>query len=58
MSNINRNNYEAFLLDYVEQNLTAELVAELMLFLEQNPDLKAELEVLGTGIDLNLIMNI
>jgi len=44
MSNINRNNYEAFLLDYVEQNLTAELVAELMLFLEQNPDLKAELE--------------
>lgn len=44
MSNINRNNYEAFLLDYVEQNLAAELVAELMLFLEQNPDLKAELE--------------
>jgi hypothetical protein len=44
LSNINRNNYEAFLLDYVEQNLTAELVAELMLFLEQNPDLKAELE--------------
>lgn len=47
MSNINRNNYEAFLLDYVEQNLTAELVAELMLFLEQNPDLKAELEAFG-----------
>ena len=44
MSNINRNNYEAFLLDYVEQNLSPDLVAELMLFLEQNPDLKAELE--------------
>jgi anti-sigma factor RsiW len=44
MSNINRNNYEAFLLDYVEQNLSPEMVAELMLFLEQNPDLKAELE--------------
>lgn len=44
MSNINRNNYEAFLLDYVEQNLSPEMVAELMLFLEQNPDLKAELD--------------
>jgi len=44
MSNINRNNYEAFLLDYVEQNLSPEMVAELMLFLAQNPDLKAELE--------------
>ena len=44
MSNINRNNYEAFLLDYVEQNLSPDLVAELMLFLAQNPDLKAELD--------------
>ena len=44
MSNINRNNYEAFLLDYVEQNLSPDVVAELMLFLEQNPDLKAELD--------------
>ena len=44
MSTINKNNYEAFLLDYVEQNLSPDLVAELMLFLEQNPDLKAELE--------------
>jgi len=44
MSNINRNNYEAFLLDYIEQNLSLDLVAELMLFLEQNSDLKAELE--------------
>lgn len=32
------------MLDYVEQNLSPDLVAELMLFLEQNPDLKAELE--------------
>lgn len=44
MSNINRNNYEAFLLDYVEQNLSPDLAAELMLFLAQNPDLKAELD--------------
>ena len=44
MSNINSNNYEAFLLDYTEQNLSPDLVAELMLFLAQNPDLKAELD--------------
>lgn len=44
MSNINKNNYEAFLLDYMEQNLAPDMVAELMLFLEQNPELKAELE--------------
>jgi len=44
MSNINRNNYEAFLLDYIEQNLSPDLVAELMLFLEKNPALKADLD--------------
>lgn len=44
MSNINRNNYEAFLLDYLEQNLSPDLAAELMLFLAQNPDLKTELD--------------
>lgn len=44
MSNINLNNYEAYLLDYVEQNLSPDMVAELMLFLEQNPEVKAELE--------------
>lgn len=47
MSLINKNNYEAFLLDYMEQNLSADMVAELMLFFEQNPDLKHELEELG-----------
>lgn len=44
MNPINRNNYEAFLLDYMEQNLSSEMVAELMLFLENNPDLKQEWE--------------
>ncbi|TXB64828.1 hypothetical protein FRY74_10275 [Vicingus serpentipes] len=47
MSLINKNNYEAFLLDYMEQNLSADMVAELMLFFEQNPDLKHDLEELG-----------
>ncbi|MBN2175878.1 MAG: hypothetical protein JW731_17240 [Bacteroidales bacterium] len=41
---INRENYEAYFLDYLEKNLPPELVAELMVFLEQNPDLKSELE--------------
>ena len=44
MSNINKNNYEAFLLDYLEQNLAPDMVAELRLFLEQNPALKQELD--------------
>lgn len=46
MSLINKNNYEAFLLDYMEQNLSADMVAELMLFFEQNPELQHELEEL------------
>ena len=41
---INKNNYEAFFLDYHEGNLSTEKVAELMLFLEQNPELKEEFE--------------
>ena len=44
MSLITRNNYEAFMLDYVEEKLSTELIAELMLFLEINPDLKEELD--------------
>ena len=42
--NVNRHNYEAFFLDYVEGNLSAEVVAELILFLEENPLLKVELD--------------
>lgn len=44
MSKIDRNNYEAFYLDYLEGNLSKENSARLKLFLEENPDLKAELE--------------
>lgn len=44
MSLINKNNYEAFLLDYMEQNLSADMVAELMLFFEMNPELKVDLD--------------
>jgi len=45
---INKNNYEAFFLDYIEGNLSAEEVAELILFMEKNPLLKEELD----GFDL------
>ncbi len=51
MSLITKNNYEAFLLDYVEENLSLELTAELMLFLEQNPELKEDL----AGFDLHIL---
>lgn len=41
---IDKNNYEAFLLDYIEGNLSAEMTAELMLFLQQNPEIETGIE--------------
>lgn len=41
---INRNNYEAFFLDYAEGNLTAEQEELVRRFLTFNPDLREELE--------------
>lgn len=40
---ITRNNYETFFLDYLEGNLSENLVDEFLEFLQQNPDLKEEL---------------
>ncbi|MBK7965073.1 MAG: hypothetical protein IPK10_07140 [Bacteroidetes bacterium] len=42
--NINKNNYEAWFLDYFENQLNAEQVTELFLFLEQHPSLKEEFD--------------
>lgn len=42
--NINLDNYEAYFLDYFEQSLNPQEMAELMLFLEQNPGLKEAFE--------------
>jgi hypothetical protein len=42
--NINHHNYEAWLLDYIEGNLSAEQVDELLVFLDANPDLKSTLD--------------
>ena len=53
---INRDNYEAFFLDYAEGNLSADQLAQLELFLSANPDLREELEEfqnlsLDSGLD-------
>ncbi|MFL5764656.1 MAG: hypothetical protein ACJ77K_11995 [Bacteroidia bacterium] len=55
--NINKNNYEAFFLDYHEGNLSPQEVAELLLFLEQHPELKEDFESFEniTLYDLNPI---
>ena len=42
--NINKNNYEAFFLDYHEGNLSPQQVADLLLFIEQHPELEEEFE--------------
>lgn len=44
MSQINKHNYEAFLLDYSEGVLPAEEVAELLLFIEKNANLNIDLD--------------
>ncbi len=41
---INRDNYEAYFLDYHEGQLSPEMVEEVLLFAEQNPDLKTFLD--------------
>lgn len=51
--NINRKNYEYVFLSYLENGLQPGEVADLLVFLEQNPDLKAELEGIE-NVTLNL----
>ena len=43
MMKINRNNYEAYFIDYLEGVLNEKLVDDFLEFLQQNPDLKEEL---------------
>lgn len=42
--NINKNNYEAYLLDYFENNLSTEMIAELLVFLQSHPELNVDLD--------------
>ena len=41
---ITRNNYEPFVIDYLDGALSPEMTAELLLFLELNPDIASEVE--------------
>lgn len=41
---ITRENYEVFLIDYIDGNLAEESTQDLELFLESNPDIKEEME--------------
>ena len=45
--NINRTNYESFLIDYVEGLLSTEQQKEVEAFLSANPDIKDEFEALS-----------
>lgn len=47
---INRDNYELFLIDYIDGNLTAEQLKTVEAFLLLNPDLKNELEGLTNHV--------
>ncbi|MBN1143688.1 MAG: hypothetical protein JXA72_04670 [Bacteroidales bacterium] len=50
---INRNNFEAYLLDYLEGNLDPLLTADLMAFLAENPEYESYIPEYDTRIALN-----
>ena len=45
---ITRDNYELYFLDYIEGNLDDNLVDIFIEFLQENPDLKEELQLAGS----------
>jgi len=48
--NINRHNYEEYLLDYLEGTLNLELQAEMEAFLANNADVAEEISALAAGM--------
>lgn len=57
---INRDNYEAYFLDYHEGQLSPEMVEEVLLFAEQNPDLKTfldEFEAISLVADRDIVFD-
>lgn len=61
---IDKNNYEIYLMDYLEGNLSPNEVAEVLLFLEQHADIKQEFEAMqsfvlnsdGVGLDKSTLL--
>lgn len=53
MDKINKHNYEAYFLDYLEGNLSAEEINDLFVFLEKNPELKNELDLDPAEVSLD-----
>ncbi|NQY09400.1 MAG: hypothetical protein HRT71_07775 [Flavobacteriales bacterium] len=47
MNQINEHNYKAFLLDYLEGNLNAQQVSELLVYAEDHPEIKEDMEAFG-----------
>ena len=47
---INRNNYELYMIDFLDAKLSAKQQDQLMLFLAENPDLQAEFDLLQNSI--------
>jgi len=55
---INRDNYEAYFLDYFEGQLSPDMIGEVLIFVEQNPDLKDvfyEFEAVSLVADQNIV---
>ncbi len=50
MKTITLHNYEEYIIDYIDGTLSAEDVADLLLFVEQHPSIKAELELLTDSV--------
>lgn len=45
---INRNNYESYFIDYLDGNLEHEVIDDFIEFINQNPDLREELELVSS----------
>jgi hypothetical protein len=55
---ITRDNYEAYFLDYFEGQLSPDMIGEVLIFVEQNPDLKNvfdEFEAVSLVADQNIV---
>jgi len=57
---INRDNYEAYFLDYYEGQLSPDMIEEVMLFVKQNPELKNifdEFEAISLVADQDIVFD-